>query len=254
MFPFLPSAMITSSPLVSPAIYALQSVFLTLVPAENYANVYRFIVDSYLLVDREAETSIKYLALQLFTVPSVAAHIVKEHKIVSKLLSIITAFFTNQIRNKRVVYPPLPINELDVDAFPFKSKRFMPIFSDLRYICHNETVQRLIAHDPEYMEQFARTCRMFMCINPNKRAAAHHVEYENEGWISVFNVTLSLSRVIKVYGEAFSNASPPELVHAISCVVENILLVCSLRDGRLDKAKFPPVTFHDQTFATKQCA
>jgi hypothetical protein len=42
-----------------------------------------------------------------------------------------------------------------------------------------------------------------MCLNPNKRAVKTHVDYETDAWISVFNVTLSLSRVIKVYGEAF---------------------------------------------------
>ncbi|KAG1760871.1 hypothetical protein EDD22DRAFT_988082 [Suillus occidentalis] len=31
-----------------------------------------------------------------------------------------------------------------------------------------------------------------------------HAEYEADAWISVFNVALSLSRVIKVYGEAFA--------------------------------------------------
>jgi len=213
--------------------------------------VYHAVIDSYLLVDREAETSIKYLALQLFTVPSVSGRIVQEHQIVSRLLSIITAFFTNQIRDKRVICPADSQAELDVDAVPFKSKRFMPIFSDLRYICHNETVQRLIAHDPHYIDQFARTCRMFMCINPNKRAAAHHVEYEAEGWISVFNVTLSLSRVIKVYGEAFAFASSLELIQAISGVMEHILMVCTLADGRLDKTKFSPVRFHDYELADR---
>ena len=120
--------------------------------AIHFANVYHWVIDSYLLVDREAETSIKYFALQLFTVPSVAAYIVQEHNIISRLLSIITSFFTNQINNKRVVYPPNPRAEIDVDTYPFKSKRFMPVFSDLRYIAHNRSVQKLIAIERSYMD------------------------------------------------------------------------------------------------------
>jgi E3 ubiquitin-protein ligase UBR1 len=94
----------------------------------HFADVYHRIIDAYLLIDREAETSVKYFALQLyhrvpnqsgakwymfklaymqisflFTVPSVAIHIVRQHNLVSRLLAIITAFFTNQIEGKHIV-------------------------------------------------------------------------------------------------------------------------------------------------------
>lgn len=88
-----------------------------------------------------------------------------------------------------------------------------------------------------------------MCINPNKRAATSHVEFETDGWISVFNVALSLSRVIKVYGEAFAHATPAELVSAIETVTHNIMMVCTLADNRLDRDKFKPPVYHNVTFA-----
>ncbi|KAJ7596572.1 hypothetical protein C8J56DRAFT_850021 [Mycena floridula] len=216
--------------------------------AGHFATVYHRVIDAYLLVDREAETSIKYFALQLFTVPSVAAHIVRNHKLVSRLLAIITAFFTNQIDGKHIIYPPLLNAAIDVDTFPFKSKRFMPVFSDLRYLCHNEPVQTMIARNREFMIQLAKTCQLFMCVNPNKRAATNHVEYETDAWISVFNVTLSLSRVIKVYGEAYSRASTADLVSAISTVTHHILMVCTLAEDRLDRTKFLPIAFHEVIF------
>ncbi|KAF8957057.1 hypothetical protein BDZ97DRAFT_1954955 [Flammula alnicola] len=208
--------------------------------AGHFANIYHRVIDAYLLVDREAETSIKYFALQLFTVPSVSGHIARNHRLVQRLLAIITSFFTNRIVEKRIVYPgssgvssfsssqggmasagagvpstPTTTNAtgtIDVDSFPFKSKRFMPVFSDLRYLAHTSQVQDLIAHTPSYLSAFASTCRLFMCLNPNKRAVETHVEYETDAWISVFNVTLSLSRVIKVFGEAFARATSTELV------------------------------------------
>ncbi|TFY60974.1 hypothetical protein EVJ58_g4798 [Rhodofomes roseus] len=217
--------------------------------ASHFASVYHRIIDAYLLFDREAETSIKYFALQLFTVPSVALYIVRQHNIVSRLLHLITAFFTNQIRDKRIVYPASPNAEVDVDTFPFKSKRFMPVFSDLRYLCHNEPVQQLIAHNREFIAHFAKVCQIFMCVNPNKRASANHVEYEADAWISVFNVTLSLSRVIKVYGEAFSRATVSELVAAITTVMHHILVTTAVADEHRDITRFPPVLFHDVTFA-----
>ncbi|KAI0782190.1 hypothetical protein C8Q75DRAFT_727881 [Abortiporus biennis] len=217
--------------------------------ASHFANVYNRVIDAYLLVDREAETSIKYFALQLFTVPSVALYIVRHHNMVSRLLAVITSFFTNQIQDRHIVFPPNPTADIDVDAPPFKSKRFMPVFSDLRYLCHNEPVQQLIAHNREFITQFSKTCQLFMCVNPNKRAASSHVEYETDAWISVFNVTLSLSRVIKVYGEAFASATVAELVNAITTVMHHILMVSAVVDDTRDPTRFPPVAFHEVGFA-----
>jgi E3 ubiquitin-protein ligase UBR1 len=124
----------------------------------------------------------------------------------------------------------------------------MPVFSDLRYLCHNEPVQELIAHNREFLVLFAKTCQLFMCINPNKRAATSHVEYETDAWISVFNVTLSLSRVIKAYGEAFSRATISELVAAITSVMHEILVTCTLSNDRLDREKFGTIVFRAVIF------
>ncbi|KAJ7485394.1 hypothetical protein FB451DRAFT_1431358 [Mycena latifolia] len=222
--------------------------------AGQFAAVYPRIVDFYLLCDREAETSIKYFALQLFTVPSAASYVVRSpYRLVGRILGIIVAFFTNQIEDKRIVYAavghPLAMgSQLDVESAPFKSKRFMPVFSDLRYLAHTAPVQALIVRDREFIVQFAKTCALFMCVNPNKRAVTSHVEYETDAWISVFNVTLSLSRVIKVYGEAFANSSPAQLTGAIATVVHHILMVCTLTEERLDRSKFAPVEFHEVFF------
>ena len=252
-----------------------------LVIAGHFAKIYHRVIDAYLLVDREAETSIKYFALQLFTVPSVSGHIARNHRLVQRLLSIITNFFTNHIVEKRIVYPSssglisspgvnptgysnassptlpaLPAassaGTIDVESFPFKSKRFMPVFSDLRYLAHTNQVQDLIAHSPLYLIAFASTCRLFMCLNPNKRAVDSHVEYETDAWISVFNVTLSLSRVIKVFGEAFARATTVEIVDAIGTVVHQILMICTLVEDKLDRTKFSPPTFHHVQFGEKQ--
>jgi E3 ubiquitin-protein ligase UBR1 len=159
-------------------------------------------------------------------------------------LNIICSFFTNQIADKHIQDQTSYTGPLDVESYPFKSKRFMPVFSDLRYLCHTEPVQEMIARNRDFIVQFAKTCQLFMCVNPNKRAVASHVEYETDAWISVFNVTLSLSRVIKVFGEAFVKANALQLVSSIQHVIHVILLVVTLGDDRLDKAKFTPITFH----------
>jgi E3 ubiquitin-protein ligase UBR1 len=200
------------------------------------------------LIDRESEASVKYFSVQLFTVPSVASYIVKTNGIINRILCIIEAFFTNQIAGKRITYPPKSDIPIDPDSNPFKSKRFIPVFSDLRYLISNDTTQELMVHNNEYITQFAKVCQLFMGINPNKRAATTHVEYETEAWISVFNVTLSLSRVVKAYGEAYAKASVAELALAITTVMHHILLVCTLADNQLDKTKYRPITFHQVHF------
>ncbi|KAJ7073950.1 hypothetical protein C8F01DRAFT_1242237 [Mycena amicta] len=207
--------------------------------AGHFAIVYPLLVSSYLLVDREAETSIKYFALQLFTVPSASYHIVRNHRLVGRILGLIQGFFLNRIEGKRVVCIgmgdsgsalSLTYPLVDPDSPPFKSKRFMPVFSDLRYLCHTLPVQRLIAADPRgYVGMFARTCAIFVGVGPNRRAVTSHVEYENDAWISVFNVTLSLGRVVKVFGEAFGGgrATTANLLTAIRIALHHILVVCA---------------------------
>lgn len=203
-------------------------------------------LDAYLLVDREAEASIKYFALQPFTVPSVTSHIVRYHDLVTRLPDIIVNFFTDQIVDKHIINAPgntPEVSELDVvDSFPFKSKRFMPIFSDFRYLCHTVPVQQLIARNPTFIHKFAKVCQLFMCVHPNKRTATSHAEYETDAWISIFNVTISLSRVIKVYREAFSWATPSQLVNAISIVLRG------LANDKLDENKFSKPAYHDVLF------
>lgn len=218
-------------------------------------------MDSYLLVDREAENSVKYFALQLFTVPSIAAFLVERHDIINRLHNLIIAFFTEQIHDKVIQSGPglgLGLGgegrAVNVDSAPFKSKRFMPMFSDLRYICSNASVQRLIATSSssssptsspssDYLASFLGTCRLFMGANPNKRQAHAHVEYEQEAWISVFNVTLSLSRVVKVFAEAFREADPRGLVAAILRVARDIVQTCALEQPGLDRGKYGPIVW-----------
>ncbi|KAG2742887.1 hypothetical protein P692DRAFT_20878924 [Suillus brevipes Sb2] len=90
----------------------------------------------------------------------------------------------------------------------------MLVFSDLRYLFHNRSVQQLTAHHPAFVRKFVKVCQVF---TPNKRIASSHAEYEADSWISMFNVTLSLSQVIKVYGEAL------RILGAITTVVREFL-------------------------------
>ncbi|KIJ45203.1 hypothetical protein M422DRAFT_30047 [Sphaerobolus stellatus SS14] len=222
-----------------------------LVMASRFATMYHRIIDSFLLVDREGETSVKYFALQLFTVPSVAAHVVRHHDVLPRLHAIITAFFTEQINGTRIMFPPNPHFIVDPESKAFKSKRFIPVFADLRYLVANHTVQSIICQNSSFITGFAKVCQMFMGIHPNVRLTVNHVEYESETWINVFNVTLSLSRVVKAYGEAYCKGNAEQLIEAIHIVVEHILVVCTLQENRLDRTKYAPMTYHIVDFCNQ---
>ncbi|KAG2337077.1 hypothetical protein BDR05DRAFT_1048825 [Suillus weaverae] len=82
----------------------------------HFASIYHHVTDAYLLVDREAETSIKYFTLQLFTAPSVALHIVSQHDLMTRLLDIIINFFTDHIEDKHILTTSPAQQDIDVDS------------------------------------------------------------------------------------------------------------------------------------------
>jgi E3 ubiquitin-protein ligase UBR1 len=137
---------------------------------------------------------------------------------------------------------------MDVEAYPFRSKRYMPIFSDIRYICNNQSVQAIISTDVTTTKEFVAVCAMFTGIQPNKRARGNHVEYESDSWINVFNVTLSLSRVVKAFGEAFTASTSSALVTCIETVMTQILKVCGMEEARLDPSLYSAPSFHTVIF------
>lgn len=169
---------------------------------------------------------------------------VRDQDIHRRLLLLIAAFFTNQISDRRIVQPPLDTGPMDIEAYPFRSKRYMPIFSDIRYLCSNSSVQTIICSNSSYMTEFAHVCSLFVGIQPNKRATGSHVEYESDSWINVFNVALSLSRVVKAYGEAYGRCSPQALIDSIQLVMGQIVGICSLAIDRLDRDQYDVIRFH----------
>ena len=56
----------------------------------------------------------------------------------------------SQIIAKLIKFPSDPGAKIDIDSFPFKSERFIPVFSNLCYIC--DIIQQLIAHNAYYMD------------------------------------------------------------------------------------------------------
>ncbi|KAF8761646.1 putative zinc finger in N-recognin (UBR box) [Rhizoctonia solani] len=206
--------------------------------ATHFAAVYHRIVDAYLLVDREVETSIKYFA---------------HNNLLPRILSLLTAFFTNQIDEKRIrpLQPGQPIPALDIESFPFRSKRITSVFNDLRYLVSTPPVQLHVATSQEPLIHVLKLCKLFFGANAQRRAASSHVEYETDAWISVFNASLSLVRIVRAVGEAFQKGSTSDLVRAIETVTHHILVICTLSEPHLDPSKYS-VKWHQVQLGSKE--
>ena len=67
-------------------------------------------------------------------------------------------------------YHPLSVSKHSPEL---ETKHFMPVFSDLCCLCHDQPVQKLIAHNVSFIHQFSEVCQLFMCvhrINARRRA------------------------------------------------------------------------------------
>lgn len=112
----------------------------------------------------------------------------------------------------------------------------------------------MIANHPTseiMIKEFSKTCQLFTGVNPNRRMRKEHIEFESDSWISVFNVSLSLARVVRVYGDSWSIpancGNVKELARAIEIVTSDILEL-NEKSGGISSGKLDPMVFHWVTF------
>ncbi|EJT98871.1 hypothetical protein DACRYDRAFT_69944 [Dacryopinax primogenitus] len=228
--------------------------------ATLYAQVYHNIVNDYLLVDREAETSMRTFSDQLFSVPTVAYRLVGTTPLPQRILGLLMSFFTNQLSDggKCVLLPPRLNVEPDVNSFPFRSKRFMPLFNDMRALCaaspiaaSGDSAARVLITDFKLLGAMCDLCDMFSGINPNTRQAQAHVEYETDAWVSVFNVMLCLARLIRAFGEMYAQTQAKDLsmyYQAIAYTLQRALVVSKKHLEISGRAKTGLGNFHQVAF------
>ncbi|KAK4704824.1 hypothetical protein P7C70_g1383, partial [Phenoliferia sp. Uapishka_3] len=191
----------------------------------HFAQIYSTLAESYLLTDREPEHSIISFGVQVFTVPSVSAFLVSHHSFLSRLISILHSFFTEQLQTNRrhLVLPPNPtIRRIDPESPAFKQKRYFQVFSDFNHLISSPQVRKIICGSIELISEFASFLDLFTSMNPNKRAVSTHVEYESDAWVTAFNVTIQLGKLCRTFGEAYLLASTLELAHALSALLARL--------------------------------
>ncbi|KAG0045707.1 hypothetical protein BGZ83_009072 [Gryganskiella cystojenkinii] len=164
--------------------------------AVRFAHNYLKIARAFLVVDRAPELSIILFSVQLFTVPTIAEMLAREHNFIYILCQILISFF--QGPRKRVG----PIN---CNNPPFENRRYFHIFHDFRYILSNEAVKQIVSNRPAYQAQMIACLDMFQGMHTNTRYALDHVEFETNTWVNAFNVTLQLYKCCRQFADCFTS-------------------------------------------------
>ena len=214
---------------------------LTIDAGVHFAQIYANVAESYLLTDREPENSIITFGVQVFTVPSVSASLVSNHEFLTRIISLLYSFFTEQLdepNGKHLILPPNPtIQQIDPESAAFKQKRYFQIFGDLIHLISSSAVQQIIRSSTS-IEEFSAFLNLFTSMNTNKRVTGAHVEYESDTWVTAFNVTIQLGKICRTYGEAYRTASAGELGVALLSLMQEMA-------GQ-------PVEFHEVEFGGVQ--
>ena len=172
--------------------------------ARNYARL----AESFLLKDREPESSIILFTVQLLTVPSVADLLVNQYDFFGLICSSLTAFFLTDrlylvLPSERERYPA----RVNCESRAFRTRRYFNAFHDLRYIMNVDMIKDVLVQDPLYLRQFLDLISMFQCMNAQVCQKDTHVEYESEIWVNAFNVTLQIGKCCRQFAACFGKLS-----------------------------------------------
>ncbi|CAO1638290.1 unnamed protein product [Parajaminaea phylloscopi] len=222
----------------------------------SFASVYPKIVETFVLREREPEHSVMLITVQLFSVPSIASDLVRHCNFLLRLLMILKAIYTGQLvpATGTLHLPPRSTSNglASSQSTLIRSVYCRHVFYDIRYLLQSQGVQEQIISDETHLLKFLDFIGLFHSILPAKRQTQHHVEYEGELWIAVFSVCQLLAKQIKIFGEAYTRASPSTILRALLLVSHKALLCAlTLQPGDLEMSNqvlFHPVTFGGEEF------
>ncbi|KEI38371.1 uncharacterized protein L969DRAFT_18383 [Mixia osmundae IAM 14324] len=196
---------------------------------QQFAAVYLSLVTAFLNTDREPENSVLFFSVQIVTVRSVAAHLTSEHHFFSTVLGILCAYFIDEFdsySSQRVSqlmaeHGPLKINP---ESSSFKYKKYFHMFNDLSHLLTSPGVQDIICGNPHvYVVDMTLFLSLFTGMNPSVRAVGQHVEYESDTWVTAFNLTIQLAKLVRSFGESFLRGAQESIGQAIHIVSSRLL-------------------------------
>ncbi|KAL0086621.1 hypothetical protein F4703DRAFT_1735362 [Phycomyces blakesleeanus] len=168
----------------------------------RFVRNYPELVDAFFFKDREPGHSASTLSVQLLTVPSVAALLVKDYRFFGMVCSILSGFFlTNNVQ----VIVPDEYRDMQVNCLTraMTRHRYACTFFDLRYVLNADPVKIEVCHSPIYLRYFLDMIYQFQAMDPLKHQEDVHVEYESNSWTNAFNATLQISRLCRQFSDCF---------------------------------------------------
>lgn len=197
--------------------------------AYRFACMFSKLVEIFIIQDREPEHSIRFIAVQLFSVPSIASELVTTLDLLYKMLQILQAIFTGQLSTGTLTLPPSapPRMQASPSSMLLRQQRCYHILFDLRYLLGADGVQRQILSEQRHLGYFADFLSLFNAITPDRRAVTEHVEFESEVWVPIFHVATHLARTVKLFGEAYGKGTASELLNGLLLAMEKTLLSSS---------------------------
>ncbi|KAJ1674357.1 E3 ubiquitin-protein ligase ubr1, partial [Spiromyces aspiralis] len=124
--------------------------------------------------------------------------LVREHRFLYSIIDVLCKFFPVPTP------PPLLRNGIILcDTEPFRNRRYFHAFHDMRYLVATPVVSKWVANTHEFLMNYVNFIKLFQGMNPIRRAATEHIEFESDEWINAFNVTLQVAKSCRQYAECF---------------------------------------------------
>ncbi|KAI9021566.1 hypothetical protein CLU79DRAFT_753863 [Phycomyces nitens] len=169
----------------------------------RFSRNYPELVDAFFFKDREPGHSASTLSVQLLTVPSIAALLVKDYRFFEMVCSILSGFFlTNHVH----VIVPDEYRDMQVNCLTraMTRHRYACTFFDLRYVLNADPVKIEVCHNPIYLRYFLDMIYQFQAMDPLEHQEDFHVEFESTSWANAFNATLQISKLCRQFSDCFN--------------------------------------------------
>jgi hypothetical protein len=161
------------------------------------------LADAFLSRDRAPETSVMHFTVQLFTTPTIAVYLAKEHRFLNTIITLLRIHFLPEATSDGDAERSIDAH-INCSSPAFTNRRFMHIFQDLRFMLSSSSARQAIGQDPRNLLNYLELLNLFQDMNPQRRAIDRHVEYESDTWINAFQVTMLLARTVQPLAQSYA--------------------------------------------------
>ena len=196
-----------------------------------FTECYPIILKLFLTQDIEAEYSIIFFSVQLYTVPSIVFALLKSHNLFVTILNC-------TINGFREAY----IDSTFTFTSPFiKNRRYFHPFQDLRYLIDGSNYEDLENHQKsEIIKLLLVFFNLFSGMNVNSHSTKEHVEYETDSWIHAFNISLQCAKFAQELQKYFVTSFETGC-QVLSLIIQEASDVLSFSSSSQDTVAVPPV-------------